>query len=644
MARKKSYDASDIEVLSGTKGIRANIGMYLGKSETQVLHAFREIYENAVDVFIKEMNDFVSVVLETIKDKKTKTQRQVFTVIDRGPGIPIEKNKETGLSTLTTVFTTLHSGSNFDKSKKGKAASRGKHGVGSAACVACSEVFTVYTCRDEQWYTQTFEKGEPTTKVTKTKLPSKYKKYGAKKDCGTVIEFTPDYTVLPNTIIPEKELFDFIKQNATLNSGLKVRFISDKIDETIYNKKGIITVLDDYVSSKKKINLLGNKPFIYEDDVVSVACQWSDLEGEHILSYVNSSQTVEGGSHVQGLFDTITKEFKAVAKRGADFTASDLREGLIAVIHYRCTDDDYSGQNKEKLNSPSATGIVKNILSKPLAKWIKKNSKLVREISLRATRIKEAKAEARALTRAASNVIKSSSKKGQLLGSKLIQCNKKCKPEDIELFLVEGNSASGSANLARDPFNQEILKCRGKGLNVFKSTVSKALANQEISSLLVALGAEAKAIKKEGTVSKFRIGKILLFSDPDIDALHIDALWLTWIYKFAPLALKHNMVYKVNVPLYQATWREKGEDKRCFGYSLDEIYEQAPKSAQVTRFKGLGELTYLQLKPFMDKDTRNITLITLPEAEKKIKEFIEIMGDDVKTRKMILGIKPREEK
>jgi len=284
----KKYEANDIEVLDGLEGVKQNVGMYLGSRETQVLHAFREIFENSIDVYAKGLNNFISVNLQNNKDSQT------FVVIDHGPGIPVELNKKTKLSTLTTVFTTLHAGSNFDKAAKGKAAARGKHGVGSSATCACSSVFIVYTCRNKQWYTQTFKKGKPTTKVEKCKLPTSYKKLGAKADCGTIIEFIPDYTILPKTILKEQDLFDYVKQSSELNTGLKVRFIGPKLDETFLNKRGIISLLEDFISHQKKINLLG-KPFIFENDILNVALQWSNLEGENVLSYVNFSETAGGG-------------------------------------------------------------------------------------------------------------------------------------------------------------------------------------------------------------------------------------------------------------------------------------------------------------------------------------------------------------
>lgn len=777
MAKTKSYNASDIEVLSGVEGIRKNIGMYLGRAETQVLHSFREIYENAVDVFIKEMNDFVGIGLITTGSRKDK--KQTFIVVDKGPGIPVEKNKATKVSTLTTVFTSLHSGSNFDKQKKGKAASRGKHGVGSVACNAAAEQFIVYTCRDKQWYTQTFNYGKPVTEVTKCKLPTKYKQYGASPTCGTVVEFVPDYKVLPNTIISDKELFDFIKQNAELNTGLKVKFVSDSINEVICNKKGIVSLLEDYISNQKKVQILG-KPFIFENDILNVALQWSNLEGEHILSYVNSAKTPEGGTHVQGMFDCITKEFKAVAGRGVDFTASDLREGLIAVVHYKCTDDDYSGQNKEKLNSPSAINVVKETLSKPLSKWIKANAKLVREISLRATKIKEAKAEARALTRAASN-LKTTNKSVLVPNGKLVMSDRSCLPEKRELFIVEGDSAAGcwttdtnvmtldgvktfselinehneglinygfafdiekneqvtvqlqfphitkyvdelveiefedgtsytctpehlillengtyveaqfltnaskikstenskpnkvrsvqpisfphkvpvcdlqvdkyhnfalgngiivhnSVIHERDSSYQEVLKLRGKALNVAKTTsVAKDLQNAEISNVLIAIGADANKIKKGQKVDTFRLGKIILLTDEDIDGEHIKVLLFTILDKYAPEAFKQGIVYIAKLPLFQASNPKTGE--KVFGNTLKEVQEKGGINWQISRLKGLGEMDANELAPFaLYPETRKLVRISYFKSDKEREEYLKMVGNDVQYRKKMLGV------
>lgn len=625
------YTANDIEVLEGPEGLRSNVGMYLGEASTQVLRAFREIYENSVDVYAKEMNDFVSVSLQGTKLPQT------FVVIDKGPGIPVEKHKKTGVSTLTTVFTTIHAGSNFKKQERGKAKSRGKHGVGSSATCACSDTFIVWTCRDKQWYTQVFKKGKPITEVEKLKkIPQEFVDLGASKSSGTIIKFTPDYTILPKTIIKEQELFDFIRQNAELNSGLKVRFVGQKIDETIHNKRGIIALLENFIRSQKhKPNVLG-EPFIFESDNLSVALQWSDLEGETVLSYVNYGETSNGGSHVQGLFDAITKEFKAVAKKGDDFTAQDLREGLIAVIHYKCNDDDYSGQNKERLNTVSAIKIVKDTVSDPLSKWITRHKKLVREISQRANQIKKAKQEAKAITKAAT-ALKTTNKSVLITDGKLTMSNPKCPPEQRELIVVEGDSAGGSCIPERNPYNQEILKLRGKILNSARSTIAKDLANTPLVNLLVALGADEKSIKKGEQITSFRVGKIILLTDEDIDGKHIKVLLFTALEKYAPEAFKQGIVYIADVPFFQASDPKTGN--KVFGKSLEEVQTLGGKNWHISRLKGLGEMNADELAPFcLYPETRKLIRIPYFNNAKEREEYLRLVGEDVQYRKQMLGV------
>lgn len=628
---KNKYTANDIEVLEGLEGVQKNIGMYLGEASTQVLRAFREIYENSVDVFAKGMNKFIAVGLSGTKIPQT------FTVVDHGPGIPVEKHKKTGISTLTTVFTTIHAGSNFDKLAKGKAKSRGTHGVGSSATNACSESFIVYTCRDKQWYTQSFSKGKPVSDVSKCKLPKKYVELGASKSCGTVVEFTPDYSLLPKTVIKEQELFEFIKQNAELNSGLTVRFVGPKIDEKICNKKGIITLLEDWiVSSKKKVVTLG-RPFIFESPDLSVALQWSDLEGENVFSYVNYAETAGGGYHVQGLFDAITKEFKAAAKKGVDFTAADLREGLIAVIHYKCNDDDYSGQNKEKLSTISAQKIVRDTVAPALTKWIKANAKLVRQIMLRATKIKEAKEQAKAITKAATS-LKTTNKSALIPDGKLAMSNPRCAPEQRELFICEGDSAGGNLVQERDPYYQEILKLRGKILNVAKtSSIAKDLQNAPLVNLLVALGADEKLIRKGEKITSFRVGKIVLLTDEDIDGKHIKVLLFTALDKYAPEAFKQGIVYIADVPFFQASNPRTGE--KVFGSSLEDVQTKGGKNWHVSRLKGLGEMNKEELAPFcLYPESRRLIRIPYFKSSKEREEYIRLVGEDVQYRKEMLGV------
>jgi Type IIA topoisomerase (DNA gyrase/topo II, topoisomerase IV), B subunit len=359
------------------------------------------------------------------------------------------------------------------------------------------------------------------------------------------------------------------------------------------------------------------------------------VNGTH--NFLLENGTVVHNTHVQGLFDAITKEFKAVAGRGVDFTASDLREGLIAVIHYKCNDDDYAGQNKEKLNSPSATKIVRDEVSKALAKWVKSNTKLVREISLRATNIKAAKEEARKLTRAASN-LKTHNKSVLVPNGKLIMSDKNCPPEKRELFIVEGDSAGGSLSDTRDPSYQEVLKLRGKAINVAKSSsIAKDLANQEIQNLLIALGADPTKIKKGGKIDSFRVGKIILLTDEDIDGEHIKVLLFTILHKYAPEAFKQGIVYIAKLPLFQASNPKTGE--KIFGNTLKEVQDEGAASWHISRLKGLGEMDSEELAPFaLYEDTRKLVRIEYFKSDKEEKEYLQLVGNDVQYRKKMLGV------
>jgi DNA gyrase subunit B len=276
------------------------------------------------------------------------------------------------------------------------------------------------------------------------------------------------------------------------------------------------------------------------------------------------------------------------------------------------------------------------LLEDPLRKWVNKNKALAKDIAQRATNIKAAREEARQITRAAAAL--SGAKRRKQTGTKLTYCNKKCPAEQIELFLVEGDSAGGNAIKARNPFYQEVLKCRGKGLNVIKATFAKALDNDEVRSLLEGLGADPQTLKKGDQLTQFRIGKLCLFSDADIDGKHIDLLWITLVYRFAPVMFERGMVYKVNVPLYIM---EGNYD--VYGFTLEEIKSKMnPKDyPKITRAKGLGELNEDQLAPFMNPETRSLTRITLPQAKKSMDEFIKLMGNDTAVRKQLLNIEAR---
>ena len=340
--------------------------------------------------------------------------------------------------------------------------------------------------------------------------------------------------------------------------------------------------------------------------------------------------------------DAIAKVFKKYTKAKQNISINDLRSGLVAFLHYHCNDDDYAGQNKEKLNTPSAVKIVSDTLIEPLEKWCNKNKKIVKEIINRSIRIKQAKEEAQKITKLASN-LKTNNKSVLVKDGKLVMSNKKCKVEDRRLFIVEGDSAGGSVIKARNPFTDEILKLRGKPLNVAKTkSIADDLKNREITNLLISLGADANTIKKGEKLDTTRVGSVNILTDADVDGLNIQVLVLTILLKYAPKLIEKGMVYIINTPLFQASTRE---GKKYFGNSLEEVKNLALKNTKyknnilVTRFKGLGEANSDMIYSFaFDENNVNKTKVTFDLVEKEIKKYYNVVGEDTTERKKLLGI------
>lgn len=512
-AKKVTYNEDAIEALEGLEGVRENVDMYLGHQESQVMHCLREVVENTIDIWSKGLNSFCHIIVSGSK------KEQVFTVIDEGPGIPVGVHKKLGISTLEVVLTKLHAGSNFKAKEKDKTATRGKHGVGVSCVCAVAKEFYASTFRDGKCYSQTFSKGRKKTEVEKVKRPVAPLCKLPKVKSGTVIQYVLDKSVMPDTVLTKNQVFDYGRIVSALCKGLKVKVTYNGEEKTFHNKYGIIDALDFFKerNSKKNTEYLG-KPFQFEADGIQCAIQWSNLPGEdNVANYVNFASTPDVQStSVKGAFDIIGRVFKKVKVKGSDFTVSDLREGMVLVLHYMCNNARYAGQNKEKLNTVEAVEDVKRLLEQPLTKWVKENEKLVRKIIKRASDIRKARAEAKKITQAASSL--KASKKNLAGSDKLRMCSKKCPASERELILAEGDSAGGALFLARNNYNQIILSLRGKPLNVMKTkSIAQDLKNKEIQDILIAIGADPKKIAKGEHLTEVAVGKILLATDADID-------------------------------------------------------------------------------------------------------------------------------
>ena len=624
MTRKKNkYNEDAIKVYEGLAAVRKRPNMYMGRSGTpMIMQMLREIVENSCDEYDEGHNNYIAV-------KMTGKKEQTFTLADGGRGIPVKKHKKTKQSTLTTVMTKLHAGGKFDD--ESYKTSRGVHGVGVSATNALSSRLQVWTHREDNWYTQSFEKGVENSVVKKAKFPSSARGLG-KKAGGTIIQFTPDYGIIGKAIVKEKDLVDWLSTVAKLNKGLKIKLVTDKNEYTFHNPKGPSFFLAELIS-EAKVETIG-KPFVFESENLIVAIQWTDYSGEDgIHSFVNGANTSDGGTHVKGLNTTLTKAFKKVGKDRDKFTASDVRFGVVGFINYKLHNAEYDSQTKNELVTVSAVKEVEDILTKGFAKWMKENDRTVRKIIKRANEIKKAKEEAKKLIKATSSIKK---KKRDILPSKLLQCSKKTPPEERELFILEGESAGGTASNARDYKTQTILPLRGKLINAAKAKLEKTLGSEEVKNIIMALGANpADLLSKKKDVS-FDYGKVIILNDSDDDGWHIALLILTLFQELMPQLIAQNKVFLVDAPLFVASHK----DKKYYGYDLDDIKSKLPKKfkGQIIRMKGWGEADAIDLEEIaFNPETRKLIQVT-PVKGKKLTYFNQLVGESSAARKELLGV------
>lgn len=618
--KAKKYDESSIDVFEGLEAVRKKPAMYMGqRGKEMAFRMLREVVENSIDEYAAGRNDYVCIVV-------TGKKKQRMAVIDKGAGIPVGKHRKTGISTLTTVATMLHAGGKFDESSG--EGFRGTHGVGASCVNALSSVFEIYTCREGQWYSQTFSEGKPTSKVVKTKFPKEFVGMAAKNK-GTVVIFEPDYSIVgPESLLDMKELKAWCKTSATLNSGLVIEISDGKTSEKFVNKKGPEGFLKEIIE-KSKCATLG-KCFSFESKNLALAIQWTDFDGENIQSYVSGSATENGGTHVKGLYNAINKVIKTLVTKKDKATAKDLRYGIVGFINYKMSNAEFKSQTKEELVSFSAEKDVQSQVEPELVKWLKANQATVKKIIKRANAIRKADLEAKKLRQAAGKL--KDVKKKTLLPGKLVACSRKTPIADRELYLLEGDSASGTAKCGRDHMFQEILPLKGKPINPAKSkSISKTLANEEVANILTCVGIDP--VRK---TAQYRTGKVMLLADSDPDGRHITQLLLTVLYAFAPQMFDDGMVYIVDAPMFFANYK----GKKIYGYTLKDIQSKVKPTDKVifSRAKGWGEVPWEVLEETaFNPETRRLIKIK-PVAKKEGVEFMKVVGDNTATRKKILGV------
>jgi DNA gyrase subunit B len=627
MAKESSYSAKNIQVLEGLEAVRKRPAMYIGSTDKMGLHhLFTELLDNAVDEAIAGFCDHIKVILHDDGS---------LSVIDNGRGIPVEKHPQTKVSTLETVMTNLHAGGKFDDGAY--KVSGGLHGVGMKCTNALSEWMKTTVYKDGGEYKQEYERGIPKAAV---------KKVGDTKIHGTHHRFLPDSEIFNDHTFELKELIKKCRQHAYLTAGLKFTISDEREGEKnaktyqLYFEDGIKSYVQ-YMNIDEKV--IGEEPFYInkeEDNViVEIAIQYNDGMDEDVKCYTNNIINPEGGTHLSGFRMALTSAVNSYAQdqellKGVKGTLNgeDVREGLTAVISVKVPDPQFEGQTKIKLNNPEVKGIVTKVLRDALTEYFKETPAIAKSVIGKAVLANKAKAAAKAARDA---VIRKSALESASLPGKLADCISN-DPADCELYIVEGDSAGGSAKQGRDRHTQAVLPLRGKIINSHKYRVDRVLANNEFKDITTALGV---GIGDTLDVSKLRYHKVIIMSDADVDGLHITTLVLTLLYRFFKPLIEQGYVYVAQPPLFKV---EIGKKK--YYLTNDEEKDAFVKQARAkgknpvsNRFKGLGEMNPAQLwETTMSPETRILKQVKIEDAEEAEKTFDMLMGTEVPPRRRFI--------
>lgn len=618
-----TYNADAITILEGLEAVRRRPGMYIGSVSTKGLnHLIYEIVDNAVDEHLAGYCTDISITLN---------EDGSVTIVDNGRGIPVGINKKTGLPAVEVVFTMLHAGGKFgDGNYK---ISGGLHGVGASVVNALSVWLEVSIKKDGKVYSQRFERGIKTCELTETGTCRK-------SDSGTTVSFLPDGEIFEKTYFKADAIKSRLHETAYLNPGLTLTFVNKRFneaEEVIYHEpEGIVAYINDLNKDKEAA-----APVVYfsgkeEGIELEAAFQFTNDFQENILGFCNNIYTQEGGTHITGfkarftqLINSYARELGILKEKDDNFTGADARNGMTAIIAIKHPDPRFEGQTKTKLDNPDAQKITSDITGEQLERYYDKNIEILKAtIACAEKSAKIRKAEEKTKTNMLSKT------KFVMEGNgKLANCESR-KPEECEVFIVEGDSAGGSAKKARIRKTQAILPLRGKILNVEKARLDRILGNAEIRTMITAFGT---GIHEDFDISKLRYHKIIIMTDADVDGAHIATLLLTFFYRFMPELIKGGYVYLAKPPLYQVT-RNK---KQYYAYSdaeLNQILEEVGRDNQnkIQRYKGLGEMDASQLwETTMDPETRILSKVVIDEENPQDLDvtFTTLMGDEVEPRR-----------
>jgi DNA gyrase subunit B len=646
---EQSYDGSQIQVLEGIEPVRKRPGMYIGSTGYEgVHHLIKEIADNSIDEAIAGYATKVEVTL--LKDGGVR-------VSDDGRGIPVDKHPKTGKSTLETVLTILHAGGKFGGG--GYKVSSGLHGVGSSVVNALSTRMIAEVRKNGKIYRQEYATGVPQTELEVV---------GKSNDSGTTITFYPDPTIFKETVnFDYKWVVNYLRHQAYLTKGIHTSVIDERTGErkAFYFEGGIQSYVKNLNIGK---DVLSDDIFYVEkqveDCMVEIAVQYNDTYTEVVKPFANNVLTPDGGTHLVGFRTALTRVINDYARKNSllkekedNLTGDDIREGLTAVILVKLPDPQFEGQTKNKLGNPEMRRYVDQVMSEYFAYYLEENPATAKKVVGKATLAARARKAARA---ARDNVIRKGAFEGLNLPSKLTDCSSRNR-KDCELFIVEGNSAAGSAKDGRDSTIQAVLPLRGKVLNTERARFDKMFANAEIVSLIKAMGV---GIGDQFDISGIRYDKIIFMTDADVDGAHISTLLMTFFFRYMSEVIEAGHVYLAKPPLFglsrgtgsnrkidyvydevalEQKLNEKINERKAAGVKIDENaekFKQAGYTAQ-QRFKGLGEMDAAQLwETTMNPENRTLVKVNIEDAERADAIFTKLMGDSVELRKNFIQTKP----
>ena len=635
--RDDEYSASDIQVLEGMEAVRKRPGMYIGSTDQRGLHhLIYEIVDNSVDEFMAGYCSSVTVVIR--EDGSVK-------VDDDGRGIPVDKHPTTGLTALETVMTTLHAGGKFGG--KAYAVSGGLHGVGASVVNALSIWVKAYVTRDGNLYEQEYSRG-----ISSTELTSQALQNGSSGHTGTAIEFMPDTEIFGELVYDFNVLSNRFKEMAYLNKGLKITFKSEWHSSRWPNNE-VTYYFDGGISSFVR-GLNQNRGVVHENPIyvekyldgtkVEVALQYNDTFSEFVYAFANCINTEDGGTHVTGFRSALTRVLndygrkqKLIKDNEPNLSGEDVREGVTAVISVKLKDPQFEGQTKNKLGNPEARTQVETVLGEALQIFLEDNPREGRAIidkCMTSQRAREAARKAREL------IIRKNAMDGGGLPGKLADCSEK-NPELCEIYLVEGDSAGGTAKMGRDRRFQAILPLWGKILNVEKAQPDKIVSHDAIRSMITAIGAGVDSrvgVEEEGTgfdLEKLRYHRIIIMCYADVDGSHIRTLLLTFFFRHMRPLVEHGHLYIAQPPLYKINVGKKEQYVYTEG-EREELMEQltSKRSVNLQRYKGLGEMNADQLwQTTMNPESRTLLQVDVEDFGQAADEFERLMGDEVEPRR-----------